>query len=451
MPSARDRSAVGSTEATLGPNAVAVVRDRLFRGRCRPARVHPQPRAAGSGTPAWRSAARPSVHPRIPHPGGKSWRSSSGGLARRPSSQLKTRLLRCPRAQPPRTEVGAEVGSPTARQTRRENCLTPSAITSAEPSRHVISAESATVPDDCIRPPAEPNRAIALATSGSRRRVASDERFVTQCDHATRRRPRRRSKGEAPTMPKPTPLSNAVAPGQRSYARDRSQIPPRARRRVSRCVHRGRACRDDEVRGFGGFPERSRPDATTVGLRRSTGDAVLALISRPVRVRERSERCSSALGADPSLRRARSVETRSTSACQRVERRRCSPDPRAAQAPCRCSCLPHGRPSPWRTSQAAWAARLVGDPCPGRAGAARAARAVQPGRERVPTGAQAGVRGADRRRSGLGSCRTRRRGPVRLGGRPQTDASHGPSGRPRTAARRFLSRSDLRSATALST
>ena len=47
------------------------------------------------------------------------------------------------------------------------------------------------------------------------------------------RRSRRRSKSEAPTMPKPTPLSNAVAPGQKGYARDRSQIPPRARRQVS--------------------------------------------------------------------------------------------------------------------------------------------------------------------------------------------------------------------------
>ena len=106
-------------------------------------------------------------------------------------------------------------------------------------------------------------------------------------------------------------------------------------------------------------------------------------VSRPVRVPGRSERCSSALGADPWLRRPRSVATRSTSACQRVERRRCSPGPRAEQAPCRCSCLPHGRPSPWRTSQAACAARLVGDPCAGQArappGAAPAARAVQPG------------------------------------------------------------------------
>ncbi len=174
------------------------------------------------------------------------------------------------------------------------------------------------------------------------------------------------------------------------------------------------------------------------------------LVSRPVRVPGRSERCSSALGADPWLRRARSVATRSTSACQRVERRRCSPGPRAEQAPCRCSCLPHGRPSPWRTSQAAWAAPLVRDPGARRAGAARAARAVQPGRERVLTGAPAGVRGADRPRSGLGSCRTRRRAPARLGRRLQTGASRDPSGRRGTAARRFLSRSDLRYATALS-
>ncbi len=174
------------------------------------------------------------------------------------------------------------------------------------------------------------------------------------------------------------------------------------------------------------------------------------LVSRPVRVPGRSVRCSCALGADPWLQRARLVATRSTSACQRVERRRCSPGPRAEHAPCRCSCLRHGRPSPWRTSRAAWAVRLVGDPCAGRAGAARAARAVQPGRERVLTRVQAGVRSAGRRRSGLGSCRTRRPGPVRLGGRPQTDAIHDPSGRRCSAARRFLSLSGLRYATALS-
>ena len=164
----------------------------------------------------------------------------------------------------------------------------------------------------------------------------------------------------------------------------------------------------------------------------------------------RSERCSCALGADPWLRRARSGATRSTSACQRVEGRHCARGPLGGQAPCRWSCLPHGRPSPWRTSQAAWAARLGGDPCAGRAGAARAARAVQPGRERVPTGAQAGVRPADRHRSGRGSCRTRRPAPARSGRQPQTDASHDPNGRRCTAARRFPSRSDLRYATALS-
>jgi hypothetical protein len=60
------------------------------------------------------------------------------------------------------------------------------------------------------------------------------------------------------------------------------------------------------------------------------------LVSRPVRVPGRSERCSSALQADPWLRRPRSVATRSTSACQRVERRRCAPGPLAEQAPCRC-------------------------------------------------------------------------------------------------------------------
>ena len=174
------------------------------------------------------------------------------------------------------------------------------------------------------------------------------------------------------------------------------------------------------------------------------------LVSRPVRVPGRSERCSSALGADPWLRRARSVATQSTSACQLVGRRRCSRGPRAEQAPCRCSCLPHGRPSPWRTIQAAWAARLVGDPGARRAGAARAARAVQSGRERAPTGAQAGVRGADRPRSALGSCRTRRRAPARPGRRPQTGASHDQSGRHGTAAPRFPSRSDLRYAPALS-
>ena len=151
---------------------------------------------------------------------------------------------------------------------------------------------------------------------------------------------------------------------------------------------------------------------------------------------------------------SRATATRSTSACRRVERRRCAPGPLAEHAPCRCSCRPHGRPSPWRTIQAAWAAPLVGDPGAGRArappGAAPAARAVQPWRERVPTGAQAGVRPADRPRSGLGSCRTRRPAPARSGRPTQTDANHDPSGRHGTAARRFLSRSDLRHATALS-
>ena len=178
------------------------------------------------------------------------------------------------------------------------------------------------------------------------------------------------------------------------------------------------------------------------------------LVSRPVRVPGRSERCSSALEADPWLRRACSVATRSTSGCRRVERRRCAPGPLAEQAPCRGSCLPHGRPSPWRTSQVAWAAPLVGDPGAGQAraptGAAPAARAVQPWRERVPTGARAGVRPADRPRSGLGSCRTRRPVPARSGRRTQTAAIHDPSGRHRSAARRFLSRSGLRYAMALS-
>jgi hypothetical protein len=177
------------------------------------------------------------------------------------------------------------------------------------------------------------------------------------------------------------------------------------------------------------------------------------LVSRPVRVPGRSERCSSALGADPWLRRARSVATRSTSACRRVERRRCAPGPRAGQAPCRCSCLPHGRPSPWRTSQAARAAPLVRDPGAGRGrappGTAPAARAVQPWRERAPPRAQAGVQPADRPRSGLGSCRTKRPAPARPGRQPQTDAIHDPSGRHHTAARRLLSLSGLRYATAL--
>ena len=178
------------------------------------------------------------------------------------------------------------------------------------------------------------------------------------------------------------------------------------------------------------------------------------LVSRSVRVPGRSERCSSAPGADPWLRRARSVARRSTSACRRVERRRCAPGPVAEPAPCRCSCLPHGRPSPWRTSPAVWAAPLVGDPGAGRAcalpGAGPAARAVQPWRERVATGARTGVRPADRPRSGLGSCHTRRPAPARPGRRTQTHAIHDPCGRPRTAARRFLSQSGLRYATALS-
>lgn len=199
--------------------------------------------------------------------------------------------------------------------------------------------------------------------------------------------------------------------------------------------------------GFQSVPDWTRPQLVCGGR-----PAMLRwrLVSRRVRVRGRSERCSSELGAGPWLRRARSVATRSTSAYQRVGRRRCSPGPRAEQAPCRCSCLPRGRPSPWRTSRAAWAGRLVGDPCAGRAGAARAARAAQPWRERGSPRAQAGVRPADRPRSGLGSCRTRRPAPARPGTRPQTDAIREPSGRHRTAARRFLSRSDLCYATALS-
>ena len=215
-------------------------------------------------------------------------------------------------------------------------------------------------------------------------------------------------------------------------------------------LHHGRACRHDHVRGSEcsqSVPDRTRPQLVC-------GDqpamARWRLVSRPVRVPGRSERCSSALGADPWLRRARSVATRSTSACRRVERRRGAPCPLAEQAPCLCSCLPHERPSPWRTSQAARAAPLVGDPGAGRAGAARAARAVQPGRARVPTGVQAGVRPADRPRSGLGSCRTRRPAPARPGRRTQTDAIHDPSGRHGTAARRCLSRSDLEYAKALS-
>jgi hypothetical protein len=218
-------------------------------------------------------------------------------------------------------------------------------------------------------------------------------------------------------------------------------------------VHDGRAFRHDHVRGSESqsVPDRARP-------RLVCGDQPAMprwrLVSRPVRVPGRSERCSSALGADPWLRRARSVPTRSTSACQRVERRRCAPGPLAEQAPCRCSCLPHGRPSPWRTSQAVWTAPLAGDPDPGRArappGARRAARAVQPWPEQVPTGARAGVRGADRPRSGLGSCRTRRPAPARPGRRPQTDAIRDRCGRHGTAARRFLSRSGPLYATALS-
>ena len=245
-----------------------------------------------------------------------------------------------------------------------------------------------------------------------------------------------------------------LLPDKRSYASDRSQIPPPARRQVSsspapqsRLSPRPRS-RVPSVRSA--FP--TGRDHSVCGDQPAMPR--WRLVSRPVRVPGRSERCSSALGADPWLRRPRSVATRSTSACQRAERRRCAPGPLAEQAPCRCSCLPHGRPSPWRTSQAAWAAPLVGDPGAGRArappGAAPPARAVQPWRERVPTGAQAGVRPADRPRSGLGSCRTRRPAPARPRRRTQTDAIHDPSGRHGTAARRFLSRSGLRYATALS-
>jgi hypothetical protein len=100
------------------------------------------------------------------------------------------------------------------------------------------------------------------------------------------------------------------------------------------------------------------------------------------------------------------------------------------------------------------AALLVGDPGAGRAhappGAAPAARAAQSWRERVPTGARACVRPADRPRSGHGSCRTRRPAPARPGGRAQTAAIHARSGRRRTAVRRSLFRSGLRYATAFS-
>ena len=75
-----------------------------------------------------------------------------------------------------------------------------------------------------------------------------------------------------------------------SYARDRTQISPRARRQVSSMrVHHGRPCRHDDVRSFGGFPERSRPDVTAAGLRRSTGDAALAA-GQPTRARSRTIR-----------------------------------------------------------------------------------------------------------------------------------------------------------------
>ena len=177
------------------------------------------------------------------------------------------------------------------------------------------------------------------------------------------------------------------------------------------------------------------------------------LVSRPVRGLGRSERCSSALGADRSLRRARSVATRSTSACRRVERRRGAPGPRAEHAPCRgyaCRTRGHRRGERARQLGQRRSDAIRALVRPGLPGAAPAARAVQPWRERVPTGARAGVRRADRPRSGLGNCRTRRPAPARPGRRPQTDAIHDPSGRHRTAARRFLSRSGLRYATALS-
>ena len=84
---------------------------------------------------------------------------------------------------------------------------------------------------------------------------------------------------------------------------------------------------------------------------------------------------------------------------------------------------------------------------PGRCAAGASGSAV------AGTGSNAGAgRGppADRPRTGLGSRRTRRRAPARLGGRPQTDATHDQSGTRRSGVRRFLSRSRLRYATAFS-
>jgi hypothetical protein len=177
-------------------------------------------------------------------------------------------------------------------------------------------------------------------------------------------------------------------------------------------------------------------------------------VSRPAPVPGRSEGCSSAPEADPSLRRRHWEATRSTSACLRVGPRLGALSPAAGRASCRGLGLPLGRPSPSRTSRAVCAALLVGDPGAGRSraphGAAALARAAQSWREPVLTGALGCVPPADRRRSGLGSCRTTRRALARPGGRPQTDAIHDPSGRRRSAVRRFLSRSGLRYATEFS-
>jgi hypothetical protein len=106
-----------------------------------------------------------------------------------------------------------------------------------------------------------------------------------------------------------------------------------------------------------------------------------------------------------------------------------------------------------RTSQALCAVPLAGDQGAARSGArpraASAVRAACERRERIPTRARACVRPADRRRSGLGSCRTRQLAHARLGGRSRTDAIRDRSGRCRSDVRHVLFRSGLRYPSAL--
>ena len=82
-----------------------------------------------------------------------------------------------------------------------------------------------------------------MATSGSRRRVTSDERFVTQCDHATvvdpvaarrAKHPRCRSQRRCRTLALPDKGATQVTAAR--YPREHDG-------RSRACVHRGRACR----------------------------------------------------------------------------------------------------------------------------------------------------------------------------------------------------------------